>query len=361
MTASARPAGGAPTLTLTRPLLRWLRQDANWPALPAPLRARLAWLAALGSLNLRLAQAVQRGDAASAALPDPVFVVGPWRSGTTVLHELLVAATHGAAPRTWQCMNAAAFALGAAPRGSVAAARPMDGLPVLADSPQEDEFALLTVGIDSAYRAFWMPHRIGELHHTVEPDYWLQDSAWLVPWTQLLLAMQARQGPGRGPPLILKSPNHTWRLPALLQRFPKARFVWMARDPAQVLPSNRAMWLTMFRLHGLTAADPAALERFLELALTRAAAVLEGCAAALPPSQWVVLTHEQLRADPAAATAACLQRLGLPCDAQALASALRHVAGGRVEKHLAAAPSVALDTLAAAQHRAAGSHGLHLR
>jgi len=304
---------------------------------------------------------VQYGNAASPALPDPVFVVGPWRSGTTVMHELLVAASHGAAPRTWQCMNAAAFALGAPPRGSAAAARPMDGLPVQADSPQEDEFALLTVGVDSAYRAFWMPHRISELHHTVEPDFWLQDNAWLAPWIQLLVAMQACQGPGRLPPLILKSPNHTWRLPALLQRFPNARLVWMARDPAQVLPSNRAMWLTMFRLHGLTAAEPAALERFLDVALMRAAGVLTGCAATLPPSQLVVLTHEQLRADPAAATAACLQRLGLPCDAQALAIALRHVAGGRVETHTPAAQSVMLDTLVAAQQRTAESHGLLIK
>ena len=358
MSGSVRPGTVSPTLTLTRPLLRWLRQDPTWSTLPLALRARLAWLATLGSVNLGLSRAAQPSGGASAVLPDPVFVVGPWRSGTTVLHELLVAASHGAAPRTWQCMNAAAFALGAPPRGSVVAARPMDGLPVQADSPQEDEFALLTVGVESAYRAFWMPHRIGELHHTVDPAFWLQYSSWLAPWTQLLAAMQARQGPGCVPPLILKSPNHTWRLPALLQRFPNARLVWMARDPAQVLPSNRAMWRTMFGLHGLTAADPAALERFLDAALAQAAKVLMQCAAALPPSQLVLLTHEQLRSDPAAATAACLARLGLPCDAQALASALRLVAGGRVERHAPAAPSSALQALLAAQQRTAESHGL---
>ncbi len=358
MTASGRSATLAPTLTLTRPLLRWLRQDPAWSNLPLPLRARLIWLATLGSVNLSLSRSTQQGNGTVATLADPVFVVGPWRSGTTVLHELLVAASHGAAPRTWQCMNAATLALARPQRGSVAAARPMDGLPVHADSPQEDEFALLTTGVDSAYRAFWMPHRISELHHTVDPDFWLQDQAWLAPWTQLLVAMQARQDLGRVPPLILKSPNHTWRLPAILRHFPNARLVWMARDPAQVLPSNRAMWQTMFRLHGLTMGDPAALERFLNVALMNAAGVLDGCVATLPASRLVVLTHEQLRTHPAATTAACLQRLGLPCDEEALAGAMQQVASGRVESHAGASPSAGLGVLVAAQQRSLHSHGL---
>lgn len=352
----ARPS---PTLMLTRPLLHWLRRDPAWQRQPVALRARLAWLANLGSLNLRLGEALEPDAESATPLADPVFVVGPWRSGTTVMHELLVAASGCAAPRTWQCMNAAAFRLGPPPAGGVAAARPMDGLTVQALSPQEDEFALLTVGVESAYRAFWMPHRIGELHHTVDPAYWQADTGWLAPWTRLLAAMQARQPEGTQAPLILKSPNHTWRLPTILQRFPNARLVWMARDPAQVLASNLAMWRTMGGLHGLTPVDPALLAGFLDHALAQAAAVLRQLTAMLPPSQLVLLTHDQLRADPAAATTACLQRLALPCEELALAAALQRVASGRIEPHADMAASAAVRALQATQTAAVGSHGRH--
>lgn len=356
MTIPAR-AGASPTLTLTRPLLQWLRDDPAWARLSLSLRARLTWLASLGSLNARLGDTLQRSDG-NAPLHDPVLVVGPWRSGTTVMHELLVAATHGAAPRTWQCMNAAAFCLGRPPADQVVAARPMDGLPIAARSPQEDEFALLTVGVDSAYRAFWMPHRIGELHHTLDPAHWLGDAGWLARWESLLASMLVHQGPGARQPMILKSPNHTWRLPAILRRFPAARVVWMARDPGQVLQSNRAMWNTMFRLHGLTPGEPLALDAFLEHALGQAAQVLRSCAQRLPPAQLVVVSHQQLLADPAGTTGAALRRLSLPCDTVALADALLRVAGGRVERHPQPAPSPVTGALRVAQAEALHSRGL---
>lgn len=348
---------GAGSLSLTRPLLQWMQADPAWATLPLRQRAWLQWQARLGSLNARLAASPQASDTAPAAVEAPVLVLGPWRSGTTVMHELLAAATGLTTPRTWQCMNATTFTtLPVGQRAKASAARPMDGLTVDAQSPQEDEFALLTLGVESAYRAFWMPHRLHQLHHTLDAAHWLADDAWLAPWERFMSGVlhttpQARQ------PLLLKSPNHTWRLPAILRRFSNAKLVWMARDPAQVLQSNRAMWGTMFRLHGLTAGDAAALDRFLEHALARAADVLQMCVQQLPPSQLVMVTHEHLLADPAGTTREVLRRLALPCDTTALAGALRKVAGGRVERHPVISPTAGVGALHAAQQAAAHSHG----
>ena len=252
----------------SRPLLAWLRAHPSWRALPLALRSRIAWQAQWGSLNARLAAA-----SAPAAVPlrDPLLIAGPWRSGTTVMHELLTAATGWPTPRTWQCMNACAFQLGRPASGNAVLARPMDGLAIRADSPQEDEFALLTLGVDSAYRAFWMPQRLDELTYTLDPDWWLAHPRWLESWEAFLQGVLRAEAGDRGDRrLILKSPNHTYRLRAIRARYPSVQVVWMARRATDVFLSNRKMWRSMFAAHALPNAriDDAALDAFLAVPST---------------------------------------------------------------------------------------------
>lgn len=327
-----------PSLALSQPLLSWLQQDPSWRLQPAGLRWRCRWLAALGSLNARLSASLERSTVVT--LDDPVLVVGPWRSGTTVMHELLTAATGCAAPRTWQCMDPCAFRLGRSNRTPVAIARPMDGLEIRADSPQEDEFALLALGVDSAYRAFWLPHRLGELGHTLDPAHWLAHPQWLAPWEAFLRGVLAASGGDGTQPLLLKSPNHTYRIRSILQRFPKARLVWMARDATPVAMSNRKMWTTMFETHGTSQPRPGALDSFLRLAIDAAAQALHWCVDQLPADRLVVVAHEDLIAHPAATVEATIQRLALPRarDSSRLPMAIASVRGGRVERHTAALP-----------------------
>lgn len=320
------------TLALTPGLLDWLAADPAWPRMPAPWRLAQRWRAFWGGINARQSAALNDAQTAP-ALQAPVFIVGPWRSGTTVMHELLTAATGCASPRTWQCMNAPAFSLSSRQQKSVSIARPMDGLAIDAESPQEDEFAMLALGIDSAYRAFLMPHRIGALRHTLDPAHWIEDRSWLAPWEDFLRGV-LRTGDGRQP-LILKSPNHSFRLRALLRRFPDAKLVWMARDPRAVFHSNRKMWRAMFDAHGLTPPDWDALDGFIDEALSRSADVLDECRTTLPSRQLAICDHEALQADPGAAVNALLGQLELPHaqDRQALTRAIERTRSGRVEHY----------------------------
>ena len=298
------------SLALSQPLLGWLREDPAWAALPMAQRARLVWQARWGSINsgLTSALATQR---APVPLEDPVLIVGPWRSGTTVMHELLAAAIGSTTPRTWQCMNACAFELTPRRRGAAAIARPMDGLEISDESPQEDEFALLSLGIDSAYRAFWMPHRIGELRHTLDPQYWLDHPQWLDAWERFLRGVLATNGHAAAQPLLLKSPGHTYRVASILRRFPRARLVWMVRDPSEVFHSNRKMWSQMFVAHGLAAPHPSALDDFLAEMLSATACVLED-SLDLTFDRLVYVAHESLLERPADVMASVRESLRLP-------------------------------------------------
>lgn len=347
-------------LPITPPLLEWLRADPAWAALPWTERGTLRWLSALGGWN---AQASLEASPPPAALDAPLLVLGPWRSGTTVLHELLVAATGWPTPRTWQCLDPAAFRLRRAPPAAGALpplARPMDGLPINALSPQEDEFALLGLGVPSAYRAFLMPHRLDALYESLDPAFWLNDNAWWSPWIGFLNGVLAGRNPRR---LVLKSPNHLFRLNALLRRWPDLSAAWVVREPADVLASNRKMWRAMFDAYALTPADHNALDRFLLHALDRTGDMLLWAVQTMPQSRLVVVEHMALHHSPGAVARASLHRLGLPAlDSAAITRAVDRMAQGRVDGY-AHAPAddravTVLNKLAAAQRAALSTHGL---
>lgn len=343
----------SPLHTVHPDLLRWLREDARWRELPQAQRLGMAWRSFWARWNGRLSDAQLTQAPPLAA---PIFIVGPWRSGTTVMHELLTAATGLPTPQTWQCMNASSFQLLPAPPDTVRRARPMDGLEISARSPQEDEFALLCLGVDSAYRAFLQPHRCGELTRALDPSYWLASAdAWLPRFERFLQGVLATEQ-RHGQRLILKSPNHSFRLPALLRRFPDAQVVWMLRDAPSVLHSNRKMWRQMIEEHHLSAVPWSAdgVDAFLGDALRSCAEVLRSPELqSLPATRWTTCWQQDLAERPGEAVECVLHRLGLSvAHPDALQAAVGRVAHGRIDHYDAGIPAAAaqgVEALDAAQ------------
>lgn len=345
------------SLSGNRALLNWLRNDPRWSELALSARATQAWRANWNTINASLSRS-QLHD--RPPLESPILVLGPWRSGTTVMHELLTAATGLPTPRTWQSMDACAFMLTGAGKGDAVIARPMDGLEIGAQTPQEDEFALLSLGADSAYRAFLAPHRLRDLKHTLDQSYWLDDTAWLAPWEQFMQGVLASEN-RTGKRLILKSPNHTFRLQAILRHFPDTKLVWMCRDPAAVFHSNRKMWRTMFDAHalwpGVSAELDTQLDQFLAEALQRCAETLHWLLDHVAANNFSIVTQSDLRDRPIELVQAICARLGLTISPQneTLTIAIERSRRGLVDQYTASLPSAAQDAIAAlhsAQQRA---------
>jgi len=195
---------------------------------------------------------------------DPVFILGLWRSGTTFAHELLTSLNGTTAPQSWECFRPSALRFLAPPRSSLSKARPMDDVVISSTSPQEDEFALLLLGEDSLYRGFLDPRRLLDLKPLLDP---LNDEQWLPAFEAFMRAVLARR-PGR---LIIKSPNHLFRIASIARQYPKAAFLVMLRNPAKLYWSNVRMWQAMTRHYGHWPAPDGIIEDFVIAAMKAAA------------------------------------------------------------------------------------------
>jgi hypothetical protein len=168
----------------------------------------------------------------------------------------------------------------------------MDGQLIDTFSPQEDEFALLALGVPSVYRGFFDPRRIRELSCLLDPDYWIDEQVkgWVDIWLEFLGGI-AENNSGR---LILKSPGHTFRINALVKTFPRATYVWLVRDPIDTFYSNRKMWLAMFERYSFWNWDVSLLDDFLRLAFGFAAECLSRATRLLPRERLVVIPFDRL-------------------------------------------------------------------
>jgi len=340
--APARRAFGAASTAL----VDWLRAGRGDPTPRGLLRYR--WNRPFFEWNL----AMQRKLLPPAPLPrDPAWILGLWRSGTTALHDALCAASDLATPRTWQCMAPASFAITGRPRTAARQPRPMDDLVIGTDSPQEDEFAWLLLGGDSAYRAFLDPSRLPELAATLDPRRW-RTRPWPAEdrWRTFLGQVGAQDGRGRR--LLLKSPNHTFRALGLLDRFPSSSFVWITREPDAIVRSNLKMWRSMIELYALRPLPPALLEDFIGQALAQAAGVLDALREICPREQLVVVRQEDLLADPDPLVRGVLSRWN------ATGTCAPPAFTGTPPEATTAPSGAVQDLLRRAQQRALASHGL---
>lgn len=223
---------------------------------------------------------------------DPVFVVGLWRSGTTAFHQLLAAVTGWATPQTWQCFNPSTCFLVPPPRDA-SVVRPMDQGRISTRSPQEDEFARLLLGEPSVYRALIDPRRLNQCAEL----FWSSTEVGLERWEHFLRGVTLD---ATGIRLLLKSPSHTFRLPLLRSLFSRAKFIWIARDPSEVLASNQRMWRAMMGLYALWECPPGMLESFLEDMLRACAQVLNRCLEEMTAERMLWVDFEELQLAPRA-------------------------------------------------------------
>ncbi len=177
---------------------------------------------------------------------DPVFIIGHWRGGTTLLHNILcedpqfgyITMIQALFPRSFMTTRFFRWFL----QFAMPPTRPMDNMELTIDAPQEDELALSNMTRNSLYNGWHFPWRLMDFYRRwVEFEGISQEGrdTWWREYHRLLKRATLNSG---GKRLVLKNPAHTPRMLEILRRYPNARFVHIYRNPFEVFLSTRHLY-----------------------------------------------------------------------------------------------------------------------
>lgn len=231
---------------------------------------------------------------------DPLFVIGHWRSGTTLLHELLSLDDGHAFPTTYQCFFASHFLLteryaNRILRRALPQHRYLDQVPMGWDRPMEDEFALCSLGQPSPYLLFAFPNR-PQWRESFDLEGLPREL--VTGWKQCLIRFLKQITVRQSKRIVLKSPTHTYRLGILMEMFPNAQFIHIVRDPHAVFPSTVYSSKASFLVHGLQRPNFEGLQDAVIRNYVHMYERFEQARPLLQPSRLHELRYEDLVRDP---------------------------------------------------------------
>jgi omega-hydroxy-beta-dihydromenaquinone-9 sulfotransferase len=210
------------------------------------LRALSIGGASLGSLPLRLLETLCYGRRITRVRiePDPLFIIGHWRSGTTHLHNLMSQDPAWSYVSMYQALAPDCSLIGhrwlkALLARIVPQKRPMDNMVWPMDAPQEEEIPLAKMSPYSFYTQFLFPRKTQDLfrRYVLLHDAPARAVAEFKRKYYRLLQIATLHSPGKR--LVLKNPVNTARVRLLLELFPNAKFIHIHRSPYDVYTSTQ--------------------------------------------------------------------------------------------------------------------------
>lgn len=318
----------------------WRQMRKAW-TLPRTLPLlRQAWLAApLRSLLARGQDLLVREGPVDEA--EAIFILGFWRSGTTLMHELLAADPRFGFPSNYACFHPHHFVFSqkaALSRNEGEIRRPQDGVTTGWGTPQEDEFALLCLGARSPYEGLIAAADFGRAMMLADPEELPAEEkeTWERVFLRFFRALRFAHG---DKPLVLKSPTHSYRVKTLRRLVPKARFILMVRDPAEVFESMMKTYRAFSLRYGLVPGMPnRELRELILRERVRCEAKLQEGLAGLGPDRLAIVRFEDLTAEPVAGVEKIYRQFGLTDFESVRPRLLARVARGSGVKRPASLP-----------------------
>lgn len=179
---------------------------------------------------------------------EPLFILGHWRSGTTLLHNLLCTDPDAGYFTTYHSVFpdnlASKFIYKNFMKSNMPDKRPSDNVKLGIDLPQEDEFAIGNLTMRSFYHFFYFPEKfrffyakaVEEVNAGVVPG-------WDETYRKLIIKSLLNTGGQRA---VVKNPVNTARITTLLRMFPDAKFIYIYRNPVTVYLSTQKFFNALF-------------------------------------------------------------------------------------------------------------------
>ncbi len=251
----------------------------------------------------------------NAKTPDnPIFIVGHWRTGSTLLHQLMSRDPNLAAPNLFQCSFPDSFLssrkyvapiFGPMTRGP----RPMDNVIVGIDEPQEDEFALARMTGHSPLVDLAFPR--SKEYFLLDDEIFLPPAEEMEQWERSLVTFMKKLEIQYGRRVVLKNPCHSMRIPTLLRLFPEATFIHIYRNPLAVIPSTIHMWSIVGEQNTMRKEwRPPSLEDVITV-FDRMLSRVRSDLSLLPEDRIAEICFEDFEKDPVACLKAVYRKLGL--------------------------------------------------
>src|SRR5262249_28275621 len=231
----------------------------------------------------------------------PLFIVGHWRTGTTLLHEMLIQDERHTFPSYYHCLAPNHFVLTESwlkrfSRWMLPSHRPMEAMKVGRARQREAGSALCMPGLPSPSLTTASPNHPPQDQDAYDPqrlpprarEAWKKAFVWFV---KRLTFRDPRR-------LILKSPTHSCRIPTLLELFPDARFVHIVRGPYVVFSSAVNLWKSLHSTHGLQKPNFHGLEELVFNTFTYVYERLEQGKKLIPPGRFYEVKYEELVFNP---------------------------------------------------------------
>lgn len=186
----------------------------------------------------------------SISVKSPVFIIGYWRSGTTLLHEIFsrdpqfcyISSLQAFNPYRAVQQNAILQMLKRViDIKKLQIKRPGDEMLVGPESPQEDEFALANMTSFTINNALYFPDNFDSFLKyvtfseltTSEIEFWKNQLMFLYKQTSFLNENRT---------IVSKNPTYTCKIKYLLELFPEAKFIHIYRNPYIVYLSTIKMF-----------------------------------------------------------------------------------------------------------------------
>ena len=314
------------------------------------IHAQAILLDALGK-GVRLAGYLrQYPNISTTNLPSAVFIVAPFRTGTTFLHRLLACDPQNRAPRIWEAaypppaeqhlrgniryfvedtrIAKAAAALRTLYRASPALAR----LHPMAPGAAEECFGLLETS--------FLSHSF--MFHAELPSYldWLNSRGagdWAAAYRTYAAQLRLLHWWYPGQRWVLKCPAHLWNIDALLKAFPQAYVIHLHRDPVDAIGSFCRLFAA-YRHVMSTSTAPASIGEqvfcYTREVLHRAVTARREADA----SRFVDIGFSDLIRDPIGQVQAIYARIGAPLSSDAQGAMRQWIARTKSEQEGVQAP-----------------------